>query len=197
MKKFIIYMITLIGLMMLYIKCTNASYTIPTIHVIIMAILAFTPFILPSWIKSKLNERKERKKEEERIKYQQYLDSLPKEPEVEIPKSVYFAEDDEEFVKEFGKPARNKYFSDDPKIIKNVRYLGENDGPRNDFDLIAYNNLSYDIRYDVKNKIYKIIDMDKNYEMYKIDYAIVNGYIYETDYDKNTDTLELYYLRKK
>ena len=39
--------------------------------------------------------------------------------------------------------------------------------------------------------------MDKNYEMYQIDYAIINGYIYETEYNKNTDTLELYYLRKK
>ena len=196
MMKFIIYMSTLIGLMILYANVTGKG-NISTVPFFIMAILAFTPFILPSWIKSKLNERKDRKKEEERLKYQQYLDSLPKEPEVEIPKSVYFAEDDEEFVKEFGKPTRNEYFPDDPKIIKNVRYVGENDGPRNDFDLIAYDNLSYDIRYDVKNKIYKIIDMDKNYEMYQIDYAIINGYIYETEYNKNTDTLELYYLRKK
>lgn len=196
MMKFITYMITLIGLMFFYGKYIGNG-NITTVPFFIMAILAFAPFILPSWIKSKLDERKERKKEEERLKYQQYLDSLPKEPEIEIPKSVYFAEDDEEFVKEFGKPTINKYFSDDPKIIKNVRYVGENYGPRNDFDLIAYNNLSYDVRYDVKNKIYKIIDMDKNYEMYKIDYAIINGYIYETEYNKNTDTLKLYYLRKK
>lgn len=189
-------MITLIGLMFLYGKYIGNG-NITAIPFFIMMILSFAPFILPSWVKSKLDERKERKKEEERLKYQQYLDSLPKEPEIEIPKSVYFAEDDEEFVKEFGKPTRNGYFPDDPKIIKNVRYVGENDGPRNDFDLIAYDNLSYDIRYDVKNKIYKIIDMDKNYEMYQIDYAIINGYIYETEYNKNTDTLELYYLRKK
>lgn len=194
MKKFIIYMITLIGLMMLYIKCTNTSYTIPTVHVFIMAILAFTPFILPSWIKSKLNERKERKKEEERLKYQQYLDSLPKEPEVEIPKSVYFAEDDEEFVKEFGKPTLNRKLFEN-KVIKNVRYAGENYGP-NSFKLITksfdYNGLYYDGIYNENINAYEILNMPEHYDLYDIKYVKYCELLHLVEYEEDTDTLLIY-----
>lgn len=193
MVKFIIYMSTLIGLMILYVNVTGKG-NISTVPFFIMAILAFTPFILPSWIKSKLAERKERKKEEERIKYQQYLDSLPKEPEVEIPKSVYFAEDDEEFVKEFGKPTLNRKLFEN-KVIKNVRYAGENYGP-NSFKLITksfdYNGLYYDGIYNENINAYEILNMPEHYDLYDIKYVKYCKLLHLVEYEEDTDTLLIY-----
>ena len=192
MVKFIIYMSTLIGLMILYVNVTGKG-NISTVPFFIMAILAFTPFILPSWIKSKLNERKERKKEEERLKYQQYLDSLPKEPEVEIPKSVYFAEDDEEFVKEFGKPNLAERLLD-KKRIKNVCYVGKNYGPLH-FELFTNSsNYGHFGSYMKDTDDYVISSMSSSHNLRDVTYLKTDNCLYKVEYEEDTDTLLIKYL---
>lgn len=190
MMKFITYMITLIGLMFFYGKYIGNG-NITTVPFFIMAILAFAPFILPSWIKSKLDERKERKKEEERLKYQQYLDSLPKEPEIEIPKSVYFAEDDEEFVKEFGKPNLAERLLD-KKRIKNVCYVGKNYGPLH-FELFTYSsNYGHFGSYMKDTDDYVISSMSSSHNLRDVTYLKTDNCLYKVEYDKDTDTLLIY-----
>lgn len=183
-------MITLIGLMFLYGKYIGNG-NITTVPFFIMMILSFAPFILPSWIKSKLDERKERKKEEERLKYQQYLDSLPKEPEIEKINPIYFAEDDEEFVKEFGKPNLAERLLD-KKRIKNVRYVGENYGPLH-FELFTYSsNYGHFGAYMKDTNDYVISSMSSSHNLRDVTYLKTNNCLYKVEYEEDTDTLLIY-----
>lgn len=70
MVKFIIYMSTLIGLMILYVNVTGKS-NISTVTFLIMVILSFAPFFIAPRISNKLAKWKEKRD------YQKYLKSLP------------------------------------------------------------------------------------------------------------------------
>lgn len=70
MMKFIIYMITLIGLMFLYGKYIGNG-NITTVPFFIMMILSFAPFFIAPRISNKLAKWKEKRD------YQKYLKSLP------------------------------------------------------------------------------------------------------------------------
>ena len=157
-------------------------------------LIAFISFIIYKIKKYKSKPSKEEMARFEAEYEAEYEAKLRENDEIEIPKSVYFAEDDEEFVKEFGKPTLNRKLFEN-KIIKNVRYAGENYGPTS-FKLITksfdYNGLYYDGIYNENINAYEILNMPEHYDLYDIKYVKYCELLHLVEYEEDTDTLLIY-----
>lgn len=200
MKKFIIYMITLIGLMMLYIKCTHASYTIPTVHVIIMAILAFMPFILAPRISNKYAKWKEKKE------YQKYLKSLPGPrfvegldekliEELELgAEEVFFGEARPRFTEEEIKEIKERMYQANKEMdalhresMKGV-YKTVNFNSAPNFYLIAGDTKYYG-SYDPEIGQHVITGVPQSSNLSFFNEIEIGGYRYPFTYDQETNTI--------
>lgn len=208
MMKFIIYMITLIGLMFLYGKYIGSG-NITTVPFFIMMILSFAPFFIAPRISNKLAKWKEKRE------YQKYLNSLPGPrfvegldekliEELELgAEEVFFGEarprfteeeieENKKKLKQIQKEMRSLELE---RLLNTYKFVTLNDGKSYEpFCLVSYNGFKYYAEYDYEigqHVIYEVPQGDDLSDFVEIRFG---GYSCGQPfrYDQETNTIYAY-----
>lgn len=199
MMKFIIYMITLIGLMFLYGKYIGNG-NITTVPFFIMMILSFAPFFIAPRISNKLAKWKEKRD------YQKYLKSLPGPrfvegldekliEELELgAEEVFFGEARPRFTEEEIKEIKERMYQANKEMdalhresMKGV-YKTVNFNSAPNFYLIAGDTKYYG-SYDPEIGQHVITGVPQSSNLSFFNEIEIGGYRYPFTYDQETNTI--------
>lgn len=205
MMKFIIYMITLIGLMFLYGKYIGNG-NITTVPFFIMMILSFAPFFIAPHISDKLAKWKEKRD------YQKYLNSLPGPrfvegldekliEELELgAEEVFFGkarprfteeeiEENKKKLKQIQKEMRSLELE---RLLNTYKFVTLNDGKSYEpFCLIDGNGFKYYAKYDHKIGQHVIFEVPQHSDLTDFAEISFGTYLYGQPftYDQETNTI--------
>lgn len=205
MMKFIIYMSTLIGLMILYVNVTGKS-NISTVTFFIMMILSFAPFFIAPRISNKLAKWKEKRD------YQKYLKSLPGPrfvegldekliEELELgAEEVFFGEARPRFTEEEIKANKERIHQLEKemrsleleRLMNTYKFVTLNDGKSYEpFCLIDGNGFKYYAKYDHKIGQHVIFEVPQHSDLTDFAEISFGTYLYGQPftYDQETNTI--------
>lgn len=200
MMKFIIYMITLIGLMFLYGKYIGNG-NITTVPFFIMMILSFAPFFIAPRISNKLAKWKEKRE------YQKYLNSLPGPrfvegldekliEELELgAEEVFFGEARPRFTEEEIKEIKERMYQANKEMdalhresMKGV-YKTVNFDSSPYFYLVTHGGVKYYGSYDPEIGQHVITGVPQSSNLSFFNEIEIGGYRYPFIYDQETNTI--------
>lgn len=203
MMKFIIYMSTLIGLMILYVNFIGNG-NITTVPFFIMMILSFAPFFIAPHISNKLAKWKEKRD------YQKYLNSLPGPrfvegldekliEELELgAEEVFFGkarprfteeeiEENKKRIAQLEKEMDSLYFQ---MRIHTYKIVTLNDGKSYEpFWLVDHNGFRYYAEYDHKIGQHVIGNVPQHSDLIEFEISFGGSYSYPFTYDQETNTI--------
>lgn len=208
MMKFIIYMSTLIGLMILYVNFIGKG-NISTVTFFIMAILSFAPFFIAPRISNKLAKWKEKRD------YQKYLNSLPGPrfvegldekliEELEMgAEEVFFGEARPRFTEEEIKEIKERMYQANKemrsleleRLMNTYKFVTLNDGNSYEpFCLVSYNGFKYYAEYDYEIGQHVIFEVPQGDDLSDFVEIRFGGYSCGQPfrYDQETNTIYAY-----